>query len=355
MRNVQNKSIKEWIKSHYRLYEPLLFIKSKEARVQSKLRRLNHDPQKHVDYLKEYSLMYGYGRAYPRTQVIDLREPQLFNEKLLWLKYYCYNQDPLVAKCYDKYLVREYIKERGCEEYLNTLYSVEDNVDDIPWDDLPDEFIIKKTNGSGNHVIKRKGEPFDKNQSIELLKRSSRNEYQMHIASGDLFANKSKQRYICEKLLEPPRNQSEMDDYKFYCFNGKPLFLLYIFNRKSKMEYEKTFKRIDWENDCKLIDQNDYFLNSASIDLKPPDHYLEMIDLCLKLSKPFPFVRVDLYEQEEKPVFGELTFSPAGGHVLHHAYKADGTINMECLTDMGSLLDISGMMERLEMSGGQNE
>lgn len=334
------EEIRERIKEHYALYEFLRYVKSREARVQAKLRRLVNDPQRQVDYMKEHSLLYGYGRIFPRTFDINLDQPFYFNEKLLWLKYYRYNYNPLVAICYDKYLVREYLKECGCEEYLNTLYGVWSDVDEITWDILPKEYIIKKTNGSGHHIIKRKSAPFSKEDAIKLLKQSSESERKMHIACGDLFANKNKQKYICEKLLVVPEGQSEMDDYKFYCFNGKPLFLWYIYNRKSKTEYDDTFKRIDWDNCCELIDQSDYRYHSKNIDIKRPDCFEEMLELCQKLAKPFPFVRVDLYDQGEKPVFGELTFTPEGSHVLGHVFKPDGTINIEGLTELGSLLDI---------------
>lgn len=342
-------AIKEWIKTKPVLYEPLRYVKSKEARVEAKLRRLVNDPQRQVDYMKDHSMLCGYGRIFPRTQNIDLSNPRLFNEKLLWLKYYCYNQDPLVAKCYDKYLVREYLHECGCDQYLNELYGVWDNVDDIPWEKLPEEYIIKKTNGCGHHVFKRKNEPFDVEQAIKVLKQSSRSEYLIRISCGDLFAIKNEQKYICEKLLKAPEGQKEIEDYKFYCFNGKPMFLWFIFNRnynqEGLVEYEETFKRIDWEDNCNLIDQSDYRFHSTNIDLKMPDCYLEMIDLCQKLAQPFPFVRVDLYCQEGKPVFGELTFTPEGSHMLGHVYKEDGTINMEGLTELGELLDIDDLLE----------
>ena len=87
-----------------------------------------------------------YGHYIPENP-IDLSHPKLFNEKLLWLQYYIYNKSPLVQQCYDKYRVRDFVRQQGCEYTLNPIYGVWDDMNDIPWDSLPAQCAIKATAG----------------------------------------------------------------------------------------------------------------------------------------------------------------------------------------------------------------
>ena len=320
-----------------------LFLKrkifSKEVRVQFVLRMLADNPQKQVDYLLKNSAMYGLGKKFPRTLKIDLDNPTLFNEKLLWLKYNVYNNDPLVAKCYDKYQVREYIANCGCDEILNDLYGVWKKPEEIPWNEMPDNCVIKKTCGSGSHIFIKDG-VVDIDEAIKLLKRSGKREKMLHVASGDLFANVPEQRIICEKKLDNTNGYSSISDYKFYCFNGVPHYLFYIWDRKERLNYHKAFKKIDWRNGGKLIDQSNFYLDSENVEIEVPESYEKMLEVCKKLAKPFPFVRVDLYDENGKIIFGELTFTPEGSYVLSNSYNSDGSINYECLETLGDLLII---------------
>ena len=94
-----------------------------------------------------------YGHYIPENP-IDLSHPKLFNEKLLWLQYYIYNKSPLVQQCYDKYRVRDFVRQQGCEYTLNPIYGVWDDMNDIPWDSLPAQCAIKATSGWSNHVFR---------------------------------------------------------------------------------------------------------------------------------------------------------------------------------------------------------
>jgi len=334
--------IKKWIKKHPRIYLMISFFIHKETRVQWILRRIRFFPQLHVNFLIKHSVMYGYGTLFPRAVEVDLSDPQLFNEKTLWLKYYKYNRSELVVKCYDKYTVREYVEESGCGEILNELYGVWDDVDDIPWESLPDEYIIKKTNGCGNHIFKIKGSSFDKKNAIAILKQSDFFEKIRFLSSADLFATRSKQKYICERLLKPEEGEERVADYKFFCFNGVPKYLNYIWNRSmtDKNSYRETFKEIDLQNPTVLTDRSGYILHATDESIVLPKCFDKMIQVCQKLSKPFPFVRVDLYSQGDKVVFGELTFTPEGGHMLDHVFKEDNNINLEGLEVLGSQIKL---------------
>lgn len=325
---------KDWLKSKPKLYTATLFIFTKESKVRFILRRIVRFPQRHANFLRKHSTLCGYG-VYPRNKTINLSHPMLFDDKLLWLKYYKYNKSKLVAKCYDKYLVREYVESCGCGYILNELYGVWDSIDDIEWDRLPEEYVLKKSNSYGDHVFKYIGEKFDVREAAQKLAENENARKKVFRATGDLFATVNKQLYICEKMLHSEEGYERPEDYKFYCFNGQPKYLLYMWDRRGSSTYKATFKDIDLHNKCSL------FLGTVDMKIRKPECYEEMLDVCRRLAKPFPFVRVDLYVQNDRLVFGELTFTPAGSQVLYHVFKNDGSINYEALNEMGDALDIT--------------
>lgn len=327
---------KEWIRSHPMLHETLSFMLNKEPKIELLLKWMVRFPQVHCNFYLQHSSSAGLGSTYPRTVRVNLNNPRYFNEKLLWLKYYKYNEDPLVAKCYDKYLVREYVKECGYENILNDLYGVWHSIKEIPWDTLPEEYVLKVSNGCGRHVFKRAGESIDINTAILQLKYSVIRTKKFKV-SADLFATRNKQLFICERLMHPNNMEEGVSDYKFYCFNGKPLYLLYIWDRKNG-SYHETFKQIN--PDGTLIDRSDLRCKSEDKPIILPECYHEMLQVASKLSEPFPFVRVDLYNDHGKLIFGELTFTPAGSNVLAHVYKDDLSINAEGLEELGNLVNL---------------
>ncbi|NMC56417.1 MAG: hypothetical protein GYA50_04265, partial [Eubacteriaceae bacterium] len=166
-------------------------------------------------------------------------------------------------------------------------------------------------------------------------------------SSGDLFALKCPQRIICEKLLKNSTNNKMLDDWKFYCFHGEPKYLLYIHDRvlasgSQKASIEEVFMTIDFK--VKM----DYLKDSKSNIPQMPVCYNEMIECARKLSKDFPFVRVDFYISENKPVFGELTFTPSG------SYLKDQIHNKEGLTEMGNCLCLDKITEYTKLKKGYN-
>lgn len=276
---------------------------------------------------KHCFMMTKRGKIHETPFKIDLDSPTYFNEKLLWLKYFVYNKSNLIEKCYDKYLVREYVKECGCEETLNELYGVWDSIDDISWNELPDEYIIKVTKGCSHHIIKTKDTKPDIQIFKRILKSTLKERYIKYRTSGDLFAIKGSQKIICEKLLKNSNNKKGLDDWKFYCFNGEPKYLLYITDRivaseEIKGSYKATFMTVDFKKKRSL------FQNSSDSIPKKPKCYEKMLEYARKLSNDFPFVRVDFYVCNDKPIFGELTFTPAGSYVIYHIHNKTGLLEM---------------------------
>ncbi len=278
------------------------------------------DPQKHANYDMK--------RQHQKLiRPVNLSEPKYFNEKMLWIKYNMYNDSPLVAQCYNKYFVRQYIVKKGLGYILNTLYGVWNSTEEIQWDNLPEEYVMKSTNGYGGHVFKKKGKIFDKQAAIRTLNDSIEQFKYFHFLSGDLFVDKTKQLIICEKMIESSFGYDTPEDYKFYCFNGEPKYVEIMMDRNSS----KSYKYIERFLDINLKDRYELEGEATPGTIEKPQCYDEMVDIARTLAEDFPFVRVDLYVSHGKPIFGELTFTP------YHAQTK------ESLIELGEQLDMSGI------------
>jgi len=239
---------------------------------------------------------------------LNLKNPQRYTEKLQWYK--LYYRDPLMVKCVDKYHVREYIESMGLGNILNDLYNVYDNECEINFNELPEQFVLKTTNGGGgnNIIICNNKNSFDEEKCRKQLhnwlipkKKSSGREW--------VYEN-IKPRIIAERLL-PRDSNNDLPDYKFFCFDGK-VFCLYTMidytdnHENGKLGFFDTdFNQLPYRRlDFKPIDRK----------LEKPVNFRKMIDIAETLSKPFPHVRVDLYNINGQIVFGELTFFNASGY-----------------------------------------
>ena len=270
---------------------------------------------------------------------ICLESPIYFNEKMMWLKYYLYNYSPIIAQCYNKYTVREYIKSKGLECILNELYGVWDSVEQIPWDSLPEEYVIKWSNGYAGHVFKRINKPFSKKDAIKELKATKRRCTWQFQLSGGLFVYGTQGIFICEKLLHSNKGYESPEDYKFFCFHGVPMFLLYISNRRydnGKMRYDQLF--IDLKT---MKNRPDLEAETNDVhNFELPQSFEKMLSIAAMLSADFPFVRVDFYEINEKPIFGELTFTPFYAHTPASLTEMGKLIHLENLDKYRKLLKV---------------
>lgn len=237
---------------------------------------------------------------------LNLKNPTLFTEKIQWYK--LNYKDPKFPMCVDKYEVHKYVKEKGLENILNELYGVYDNVDDIDFEKLPDKFVIKTTNGGGGLDVfickdKSKFDFIDAKEKINnALNKKAGN------SGREWPYKKIKPRIIIEKYIATAKNEKSLMDYKFYCFNGEPQYLLLINGRESRKKksiYDKDFNLLDYK-----------YVDYERIDsVKKPENYKDMVRIARILSEDFPFVRVDLYNIDGKIIFGELTFYPASGYL----------------------------------------
>ncbi|MEF2246817.1 ATP-grasp fold amidoligase family protein [Paenibacillus sp. IITD108] len=234
-----------------------------------------------------------------------LNNPKRYTEKLQWYKLYYRN--PIMTQCADKYEVRQYIKDKGLEHILNKLYGVYNSSNEITFEDLPNKFVIKTTNGSGTNVICK-----DKRSIDTDLIRKNLNEWLSRdfFNAGREWAYKEiKPRIIVEEYFEDNSNLYDgINDYKFMCFNGKVKYIVFDVDRY------KNHKRNIYKANWSYLDVSTDHANIGDI-IPRPDGLDEMLKVANLLAQDFPFVRVDLYWINSRVYFGELTFYPWAGYV----------------------------------------
>lgn len=232
---------------------------------------------------------------------LNVNRPTDFNEKLQWLKVYW--DDPLKTVCADKYQLHDYVSRQGCSTILNRLLAVYNSPDEIIWDELPEKFAIKCTHGCGYNIIIRNKHKLDL-QAIRL---------QLSEWMREKFGRKSLEphydriipRIILEAYIETRSGRLPWD-YKVFCFNGVAKLIEVCSERD--LELRVDFFDLDW-NKLSIS------LESLQREMPPerPDCLSEMLACAEKLARPFPFVRVDFYDNDGLPVLGELTFTPGSG------------------------------------------
>ncbi|UCE68225.1 MAG: glycosyltransferase [Flavobacteriaceae bacterium] len=236
---------------------------------------------------------------------LNLEDPREFNEKIQWLK--VYYKDPRLTRLVDKYSVRSYVKEKVGEKYLNQLLGVYERPGDVDFSSLPEKFVIKGVHGCNwNLIVEETSELVVWKARLKFRKWLSRNYY---YRSGLEWAYKNvKPRLIAEAYLEEVGRKS-INDYKFFCFNGKPRFIQIDLERKES--HSRRYYDLDWQP--LTFTDTDYppFKDS----LERPPNYEEMVEVATRLADDFPFVRVDLYNLGGRIVFGEMTFYPADGRL----------------------------------------
>lgn len=130
---------------------------------------------------------------------LDLNNPKTLNEKILWLKLNRYMKDPLVIQCADKYRVREYVTQCGCGEILNDLIGVYEKAEDVPWDSLPNQFVLKWNFGAGMNIICTDKNAMNKRKVIKQLKKWGKSKYWLPYA--EMQYKYAKKKIICERLI----------------------------------------------------------------------------------------------------------------------------------------------------------
>ncbi|MDY2594657.1 MAG: ATP-grasp fold amidoligase family protein [Oliverpabstia sp.] len=247
---------------------------------------------------------------------LNLKNPKRFTEKLQWYKMNYRN--PIMHQCVDKYLVRDFVKSKGLESILVPLVGHYNSVDEISWNELPNEFVMKTTHGGGglNVLVCDDKSKFD-NQSIK---------HKFQFKNKPVASNTLGREWayyglipgiVVEELLVNEENpDAGVNDYKIFCYNGEPKYIVVDVDRY--IGHKRNFYNTNWDNlnigsDCPVADR----------DVCKPENLDEMLKIAARLSEDFPFVRVDLYNCSGKIYFGELTFYPWSGYVQYDPDEVD--------------------------------
>lgn len=238
---------------------------------------------------------------------LNLKNPQRYTEKIQWYK--LYYRDPVMQQCADKYMVREYVKSKGLESILNELYAVYASPEQINFDDLPNKFVLKLSNGSSTNLLIKDKTTYD----LDSVKQTFRDFYKQSEASAGrewVYKTDKKPVIIAEQYLEDPSNENgALRDYKILCFGGIPEYIICVDGR-----YTDHYCHVVY--DTKWVKQNVVIgHSSAAADYDRPETLEWMLEIAEILSKDFPAARIDLYSIQGKVYFGEITFFPWSGYM----------------------------------------
>lgn len=235
---------------------------------------------------------------------LNLKNPRTFNEKLQWLK--LYGRRPIDTTLSDKYAVKEYIAKTIGNQYVIPLLGVWDKFEDIDFDKLPNQFVLKCTHDSGGVVICKNKDTFNVESAKKIIKRGMSHNF--YVFSREKAYRDIPRRIIAEEYREDTKT-GELRDYKFFCFDGEPKALFIASDRQMKGE-ETKFDFFDMEyNHLPFTNGHP----NAKVLPEKPVSFDEMKALAAKLSKGIPHVRVDFYEVDGQVYFGEMTYSHWGG------------------------------------------
>lgn len=241
---------------------------------------------------------------------LDLDNPCTFDEKLWYLK--LSNRDPLLTKCSDKYLVREYVEECGLGHILNELYGVYDDAKDIDFDRLPPSCFFKCNHTSGYNIIFDRDKPFDKKDFIRKFNFILHQNY--YWVSREWNYKNIKPKIVAEKVIRDDKGKLPVD-YKFLCFDGIPkLMYLALGTCTESGAHAKVDDRYinTYDMNFSLTEIEEGFPIYRGYVEKPKTFEL-MKEYAAILSAPFPHCRVDFYENMGQIIFGEITFYDGGG------------------------------------------
>ena len=256
----------------------------------------------HIDHLipdKQYIQLQYRWRFNKR---LDLNNPLTFSEKLQWLK--LYNRQPEYSMMVDKYAVKKYVAEIVGEKYIIPTLGVWDKPEDIEWDKLPDQFVLKCTHDSGGLVICHDKLQFDKGKAIKKLSKCLKANYYWPYREWPY--KKVKPRIIAEKFIVDESGK-ELKDYKIFCFDGIPKIIQVDYDRF--VEHKRNLYDTGWHRLPLTIG----YPSNWNREFEKPQGLDKMLEIASLLSTGYPHLRVDLYNMKGNVLFGELTFFHGSG------------------------------------------
>ncbi|EJS00694.1 MULTISPECIES: ATP-grasp fold amidoligase family protein [Bacillus cereus group] len=234
---------------------------------------------------------------------LDLKKPMTFNEKLQWLK--LYDRNPEYTQLVDKLEVRKYIEKTIGKEYLIPLLGEWDKFEDIDFNLLPDQFVLKCTHDSGGLIVCEDKGALNLKRAKKKINRSLKRNFYYH---GREWPYKNvKPRIICEKFMVD-ESGIELKDYKIFCFLGEPKIIQVDYNRFEG--HKRNLYDVDWN----YVSSSIKHPTDPARLIEKPEKLEEMLQLARMLSKEYYHVRVDFYSIKDKIYFGEMTFYHGSGY-----------------------------------------
>lgn len=240
----------------------------------------------------------------------DLDNPKTFTEKLQWLKLHDHN--PEYTRMADKLAMRTYVRDKVGEGHTVPVLGIWNRFEDIDFDALPDRFVLKTTHDSGSYLICRDKASFDRKNASKVLSRSLKRNY--YRTTREWQYKDIEPRIIAEQYMDD--GKTNLTDYKFFCFNGKPLFMY----SEEESSGNPTQAIADMQYNMMPFSMDD-----AKADVLPPkpDLFDDMASAAEKLSHGIPFLRVDMYCIGNAFYVGELTFYHYGGYIPFNPVEWD--------------------------------
>ena len=240
-------------------------------------------------------------------ELLDLKNPKNFSQKIQWIK--LYDRNPLYTMLADKYAVREYVARKIGEEYLIPLLWAGKKFDDINFDELPDQFVIKCNHDCGSVIICENKKYFDIKSARKKIKKALRKNYYFGHPGRQWQYKDIPPQIIIEKYISNASGE-KISDYKIFCFNGKPKYIG-VYSDRFEGSTKITYFDLDWNV---LPFTTNKKKKKHAFLLPKPEKLEDLISLSKILSKDAIFVRVDFYVVNTTSIFfGELTFTPRNG------------------------------------------
>lgn len=259
---------------------------------------------------------------------MNLNNPCTFNEKLQWLK--LYNHNPLYTIMVDKVKAKDYVASIVGEEYIIPTLGVWDDPDDIDFDSLPNQFVLKCNHNSGlGMCICRDKSKLDIQKVKAELRKGLKQDYYKKWREWP-YKNVPR-KILAEKFMVEENclyTTKDLEDYKFFCFNGVPKIMFVASDRANKVCFDYYDMHLRHLN---LKQGGDNYKG----EVKLPQHFEEMKALAAKISKNIPHVRTDFYEINNKVYFGELIFFDSSGFARFEPEEWD--------EKLGELIDLDSI------------
>jgi hypothetical protein len=256
-----------------------------------------------LKYIKNDETFIKWEYYFRMRKRLNLKNPKTYNEKLQWMK--LYDRNPDYVRMVDKSTAKDWVAEKlGTDKYCIPTLGIYDNFEDIDFDVLPNQFVLKTTHDCGGIIICKDKSTFDIAVARDKLNKHLARDY--FLESREWPYKMASRRIMAEKHIEDNEGQG-LKDYKFFCFNGEPKFMFIATGRGTDLRFD--FFDIDFN----LLPFEKTRPNSGRVIAKP-DSWDEMLDLSRKLSRGMCAVRVDLYDVNGTIFFGEMTLFSGSGY-----------------------------------------